>query len=192
MRFDDLVRSERYFTATLLPAVLFHDSRKGVRRFVELVDARANTECDRFGNRGPKGTPDYDFHDVEVITEFHIKRDLKFADKFGEDANGESGEDDERERQDAPDVVIVAGQELVVCEGKFFSELSRRDLNKQLCSQRRQVQLLFHSRKPDQYVHTVTWPSCRSSRSLTLMRMRCSRGMTSERWLRNPWGATTM
>ena len=24
-RFDDIVRSERYFTATLLPAILFHD-----------------------------------------------------------------------------------------------------------------------------------------------------------------------
>jgi len=43
-RFDDLVRSERYFTATLLPAVLFHRNFLGVQKFVELIDAKASTE----------------------------------------------------------------------------------------------------------------------------------------------------
>jgi hypothetical protein len=30
-RFDDLVRSERYFSATLLPLVLFHDDFRSLR-----------------------------------------------------------------------------------------------------------------------------------------------------------------
>ena len=54
LRFDDLVRSERYFTATLLPAVLFHNDLEGLRRFVELVEKKQPrnathpaTECRR-------------------------------------------------------------------------------------------------------------------------------------------------
>jgi hypothetical protein len=36
-----------------------------------------------------------------------------------EEANAVPSEED-KPKKDAPDVVIVAGQELVVCEGKFF------------------------------------------------------------------------
>src|SRR5947209_8233478 len=78
-RFDSLIRSERYFTATLLPAVLFHNDRKDVQCFVNLVDAKANTERNELGERVTKGVLQYDFQDVEVITEFHIARDLQFA-----------------------------------------------------------------------------------------------------------------
>jgi hypothetical protein len=82
------------------------------------------------------------FQDVEVITEFHIARDLQFAHRPLA-ANVEPSEEDEPERRDAPDVVIRAGRELVVCEGKFFSDFNASDLNNQLCSQRRQVRHLF-------------------------------------------------
>jgi hypothetical protein len=71
------------------------------------------------------------FHDVEVLAEFHIWRDFTFANLLLQE--------DERARRDAPDVVITAGQELVVCEGKFFSEFGSVDMNKQLRSQRLQV-----------------------------------------------------
>jgi hypothetical protein len=84
LRFDDLVRTERYFTATLLLLLLFHNNPsgelEGVRRFVELVDEKATTEYDKEGKQDPKRPPEYNnFKDVEVITEFHIARDLKFA-----------------------------------------------------------------------------------------------------------------
>ncbi len=131
-RFDSLVRSERYFTATLLPAVLFHNDRKGVQCFVNLVDAKTNTERNESGERVTKGAPQYDFQDVEVITEFHIARDLQFA-HLPLAANVEPSEEDEPERRDAPDVVIRAGRELVVCEGKFFSDFNASDLNNQPC-----------------------------------------------------------
>jgi len=53
-RFDDIVRSERYFTATLLPLLLFHNNLEGVRRFVDLIEKKATTECNRDGDRGQK------------------------------------------------------------------------------------------------------------------------------------------
>jgi hypothetical protein len=77
LRFDDLVRSELYFTATLLPLLLFHENRKGVRgiqRFAELIDKNAKTEHGPNGEliREKGSTNCNDFKDFEVITEFHI------------------------------------------------------------------------------------------------------------------------
>jgi len=174
IRFDDLVRSERYFTATLLPTVLFHNKLEGVRRFVDLVEKNAKTEHYKDGKQLTKRDLKYDFDDVEVITEFHIARDLKFYDRKldvtawggGEVASAEPpheardvepSEEDEP-RKDAPDVVIVSGQELVVCEGKFFDGFNIKGLNEQLCSQRRQVRHLFLNRQIRAYRHVAILP----------------------------------
>ena len=174
-RFDDLVRTERYFTATLLPLLLFHNNLEGVRRFVDRVEEKATTECNRSGDRGPKGSTKYDFQDVEVITEFHIARDLKFAGlpldvaawPGGEGVSAEPprevrdvGPSEEGEpKKDAPDVVIVAGPELVVCEGKFFNGFNTTDLNEQLRSQRCQVRHLFLNRRSIRaYRHVAILP----------------------------------
>ncbi len=155
-RFDDLVRTERYFTATLLPLLLFHNNLEGVRRFIDLVEDKAVTECNRSGERGQKGTTKYDFQDIEVITEFHIARDINFAGlqldetPCGEGASAErpreARDEEDEPKKDAPDVVIVAGPELVVCEGKFFNGFNPTGLNGQLRSQRCQVRHLFLNR----------------------------------------------
>jgi hypothetical protein len=158
-RFDDLVRSERYFTATLLPLLLFHNKMEGVQHFVRLVEGKATTECDGSGKRRPKSPTQYEFKDVEVITEFHIARDLSFAGlpldvgpwRRDEGMSAEPprsapevGPSEEGEpKKDAPDVMIIAGPELLVCEGKFFNGFNTKDLNEQLCSQRCQVRHLF-------------------------------------------------
>jgi hypothetical protein len=155
LRFDDLVRSERYFTATLLPAILFHNDLEGVRRFVALVEKKATTERNQSGDRVPKGATTYEFQNVEVMTEFHIARDLKFARLRPEEANAEPNEEDEP-KKDAPDVVILAGQELVVCEGKFFSDFNAGALNKH--SQRIQVHYLYRYRKIRAYRHVAIVP----------------------------------
>jgi hypothetical protein len=171
-RFDDLVRSERYFTATLLPLLLFHNNLEGVRRFVELIEKKATKETNRSGDRGSKGTTQYDFQDIEVVTEFHVARDLKFAglpldltaQPRVEGASAEPphvGPSEEGEpKKDAPDVVIVAGPELVVCEGKFFNGFNTKDLNEQLCSQRRQMRHLILNRPSIRaYRHVAILPS---------------------------------
>jgi hypothetical protein len=154
-RFDDIIRSERYFTATLLPALLFHEGEngKGVEAFVDLVEKRATTERTRDGAPKTKDVLNYEYEEVEVITEFDIARDLRYAElKLEANLSPETGVEQneegepERERRDAPDIVIVAGPELVVCEGKFFSAFNIGALNNQLRSQRRQVRHLFLNR----------------------------------------------
>jgi hypothetical protein len=121
-------------------------------------------ERSKDGNRVPQGAPKHDFQDVEVITEFHIARDLKFAGWPLEEHNAEPSEDaepskDAEPKKDAPDVVIVAGEELVVCEGKYFSVLNVEDLKDQLRSQRQQVRHLFRNRrKLRAYRHVAILP----------------------------------
>jgi hypothetical protein len=159
MRLDDLIRSERYFTATLFPLVLFHDGFRGLRDFLELVDERSSIETDASGKRRPRGPVSYEFSGVEVITEFHIARDLAFGGALEDVSAADRELGGERDRRDAPDVVIVAGCELVVCEGKFFNAFNVEGLNRQLASQRRQVAHLFRAR-PDLrgYRHVAILP----------------------------------
>ena len=145
-RFDDVVRSERYFTAKLLPAILLHNSPCGLDAFLELVCRKAlprggqSTERDRSGIARSRGNcrPTWSVGAVELITEFHIARDLKFARRLGT-ADGVPPSDSVTESVtlDAPDMVIVLDDELLVCEGKFFDTYSLTTLNAQLRSQRR-------------------------------------------------------
>lgn len=154
-RFDDLVRSERYFTATLLPAILFHDGMRGLDAFLELVRIKAlprdglPTKRDRLGNaisRGDRSSP-WSPATVEIITEFHIARDLRFAGRLARIQTVPLAEEEsEPERLDAPDLVIVLDDELVVCEGKFFDARYLATLEHQLRSQRLQVRYLFDTR----------------------------------------------
>ena len=147
-RFDDRVRSERYFTATLLPAILFHDNFRGLRTFLALLEARAILRNGRPTERGPDGeavprlqqTLTWSPETVELMTEVHIARDLVQL------PSPSWGESSYPEKRDAPDLVIVLGGELLVCEGKFFSKYNLNTLNAQLHSQRRQIGYLWNDR----------------------------------------------
>jgi hypothetical protein len=159
-RFDDLIRSERYYTATLLPLMLFHNNMEGVKRFVELVGSKAKTERNRLGQPIKRDNSHYDYENFEVITEFHIARDLKFRGLLlSPPADPADVTEHDVPKKDAPDIVIVAGQEMMVCEGKFFGSFNTKELNEQLESQRRQVQLLFDiGRDLRAYCHVAILP----------------------------------
>ena len=93
-RFDDLVRTERYFTATLLPLVLLTNRASGVLSSW-LRRRRFRSGIQKSGKQNPKGTPKNDFQDVEVITEFRIAQELKVAHLWPEEANVEPSEEGE-------------------------------------------------------------------------------------------------
>jgi hypothetical protein len=148
MRFDSLVRSERYFTATLLPAILFHDNLEGLREFVALVDQESSTERDASGAvcQRAVGQVTSIRETVEIITEFHIARDLRYSGLLTGDAwVAGDGDTEEAATLDAPDLVIRLGDALIVCEAKFFSKSNRDKLNQQLRSQRQQISHLFRA-----------------------------------------------
>ena len=138
-RFDDVVRTERYFSATLLPAILFHridEDQQGLKAFLRLA-TRAVRETGRLkAHWTPPSVLRED--DLEVITEFHIARDLKHAQQ--------PLAEPEPSKKDAPDLVIVVAGHLIVCEAKFFTSCSPDALNPQLDSQREQFSHLFKNR----------------------------------------------
>ncbi len=155
MRLDDIVRSERYFTATLLPLILFQRCGKdwnGLHRFVALLREKYLTEkCpDGFQRNGqripfPEALPSFDAVgglDPQIITEFHIKRDLLFS-RPTLFQQADLADEEDRERRDAPDLVVIVNQRAIVCEGKFFTTGNAQQLNPQLASQRLQLEHLF-------------------------------------------------
>ncbi|HLA82602.1 MAG TPA: hypothetical protein VJP78_13435 [Thermoleophilia bacterium] len=181
-RFDDLVRTERYFTATLLPAILLHNNCGGLSAFLERVNDKPLCEwnchykrnplepdglvLDRVEHRlaaapfslGGVETPDQ----AEIITEFHIKRDVVYFKKRNGENNASKGLETLGEKHSAPDLIIVVGEEMVICEGKFFAKLGQRglrDLDSQLRSQRKQVdKFLVTARKCSRYRHFALLP----------------------------------
>src|SRR5207302_818820 len=122
-----------------------NQAMEGLRRFVELVDDR--TQFERTGkgdvtSRAHKRTelPDQiDESFFEIISEFHIARDLFFAQLPTDDENPAA-------RRDAPDLVLVLGDELIVVEAKFFSRWTVAGVVDQMTSQRRQIVHLFAAR----------------------------------------------
>jgi hypothetical protein len=144
-RFDDLVRTERYFTATLLPAILFHNELDGLREFVRLVDRKTEWERSPSGEsvrRKCRDTPlpiPLTGGSTQIITEFHIARDLLFAQSLPRDDDAPEG------KRDAPDLVIVVGNELIVGEAKFFWRWTAAGVADQMSSQRVQVAHLFRT-----------------------------------------------
>lgn len=137
IRFDDRVRTERYFTATLLPIILFHQDPQGGTNREAFSGLRAFVELIR--ERGARGLPvEFDFSDPEVMTEFHIARDTDYYRKTPRVKNDD--------KKDAPDLVIVLGEALIVVEAKFFGATKLTALQIQLESQRRQVQILVDER----------------------------------------------
>ena len=147
-RFDDLVQTERNFSATLLPLVLFPDDFRGLREFVRLVDERTSWERHADGNAVPREEQEthlperLDGDYLELITEFHIARDLRAGNQVPPDDDPA----DERVKKDAPDMVIVLGDEVLVCEAKFIGNWTVDKLATQMASQRAQIARLFVAR----------------------------------------------
>ena len=140
-RFDDLVRTERYFSATLLPAILFHridEAQDGLKAFLRLTSKSVQETGKSQVNWDPPSVLEAD--EIEVITEFHIARDLEHADlPLGET---------ETSKRDAPDLVIIVADHLLVCEAKFLRNahqaisirnLRRSGNNSIICSRTDQI-----------------------------------------------------
>lgn len=149
-RLDDLARSERYFTATLLPALLLGKPAEDVFAFLDWLHSglglRAHAAADSSVEAplrldGPPAR-------IEVVTELNLKRDLgHYSVDQLEEAAADPAVQHARaqgtDRQSVPDVVIRADDLLVVIEGKFFvSGVTPTSLGVQLIEQREEVALM--------------------------------------------------
>ena len=109
-------------------------------------------EYDRHGQQIEKEHSISDFSDPEVITEFHIRRDLCHYGAYLTPLDDET--------RDAPDLVIVLGDAMIVVEAKFFVKFNKSNLQDQLQSQKRQVQYLVEERSSiSSWLHVALVPT---------------------------------
>ncbi len=108
--FHDVARSERYFTATLLPHLLMADGFRGIKLlFKYIFDDKINE-------------PD----DFEIVTELDPVRDGSVYNSNIKKIFKESG------RIAVPDIFIRWGMRILAIEAKFFTQPTADELNEQI------------------------------------------------------------
>jgi hypothetical protein len=150
-RLDNLCRSERYFTSTLLAGLLLYDDLEGLYKFLQWLINEKNlmlnllNGSDKIPLTLPLEKPDH----IEVITEFNVKRELKH---YSENI---SSNPEEWKGQNVPDVIIVYGDVLIVIEAKFFVKGQTPEyIDNQLLRQKEEIRLMLDYIKPQiQYWH---------------------------------------
>lgn len=148
-RLDDLCRSERYFTATLLPALLMRNPETEVVSFVTWMEETCGIVArNRQGVPTSAVPPSKPTH-VEIVTELNMKRDLKAHDEgLFEILSARPSVQEARakgtDRQSVPDIVLLVDDLLVVIEGKFFVRgVTPTTLNRQLLEQREEIAIML-------------------------------------------------
>jgi hypothetical protein len=153
IRIDDICRTERYYTATLLPFILLHKGFSGLRTFLEILVNKGiqavKVENQEFTSlwRGEE------FNRVELITEMSIVRDVKFYSCW---IDGLDNMAIEKLGMVRPDIVIIVNSLLLVIEGKFFGYQTQPKAVEQIQEQRTVIEdiiLQFPGYDFDRYCH---------------------------------------
>lgn len=120
LRYDDLCREERFFSATILPYLLSYNNFSGFKPVEYLLSSMNLLEiCDK--------VPD----DIQLVTEIYLERDLSY---YKIQIPSESFERKGR-TQRKPDIMIIWNNTLILCECKFFTNDSEYKLLEQLKEQ---------------------------------------------------------
>ncbi len=153
IRMDEMCRTERYYTATLLPAILFHNEFAGLKTFLETL---ARDQVQAIDSHTGTLVPIYDHHeidDVEIITELDIVRDVHFYKNW---LPGLEEIDIDAGATLRPDVIIIADGLLLVIEAKFFHTTDVQSVSRQMGDQRKVIEhilLAFPGYTFDRYCH---------------------------------------
>jgi hypothetical protein len=147
-RLDDLCRTERFFTATLLPALLLRDPQKDAVAFVTWMADVCGIQARKPGGELDPLLPLSMPIDLEIVTELNVKRDLAFyqPERLAELIDTppvEAVRVKNAGQQSVPDVVLLLGDLLVVIEGKFFGDrVTQEKLNRQLQEQQEEIEIM--------------------------------------------------
>ena len=142
LRISDICRTERFYTATLLPVILFHNSFDGLREFIRLLvnDKKASQTL----STGMSSTIKLDIiesKNIEIISEIDIVRDVKYYANWIE---GMESIDIKEGKTLRPDMVLIIDDLLIVIEGKFFdnsqSATNQQRIEQQIFSQREVIE----------------------------------------------------
>lgn len=121
IRFDDLTREERYYSATVLPYLFAYNNFKGLSTFEEFLKSKNLIS-----------TLSVIDNSVQILTEIYIERDLPYY-KIEIPA---SSFEKKLSVQSKPDVLIISEQSLYIFECKVFMNESEYKLHQQILKQK--------------------------------------------------------
>jgi hypothetical protein len=149
VRLDEGNRTERFWTATVIPALLSKNSFQGVLLFLEVIAHDGKVAFDTLPNRKRVSrTPaelcqgDWNYDNLQLTTELWFARDFLARD-FSEHTEFA-----------VPDIVLRLHKEyLIVVEAKFFQRVNEAALVKQLEAQRKTVAEIVKTYPDIRFVH---------------------------------------
>jgi len=128
IRFDDLTREERYFSATILPHLLSYNNFNGLKLLFEFLNKKIFSK-----NNVCIDTNEFqkNLSSLQIITEPDLERDLSF---YKISIPSECFTNDKSKRS-KPDLLIIYEQWALIFEVKLFSKFSEYSLNEQMLEQ---------------------------------------------------------
>lgn len=128
MRFDDLTRVEKYYSATVLPGLLAHDNFQGLKTFLELLNSKLKLKSSQVVDlTGFEENID----SIQLITEVNLERDVVF---YKIDIPSNLFERKQL-RTSVPDILIIFPDWVMLIEAKFFLSFSSHQLYEQMQKQ---------------------------------------------------------
>lgn len=121
IRFDDLTREERYYSATILPYLLAYNKFQGLTVFEEYLKSRNLISTLSVINNS-----------IQILTEIYIERDLSY---YKIEIPSSSFEK-KMKVQSKPDLLILSEQSLYIFECKAFMNESEYSLHQQILKQK--------------------------------------------------------
>lgn len=122
VQFSKTARSERYFTALLLPHLLMTHNFAGA--------------CALFNELGLDVSFESDFSSVEIVAELNPLRDVKHY-------KHDSSNDCQLQKYSVPDLFVRIGKIALVIEAKFFTYPSSSSVLDQLESQKKAIEMVI-------------------------------------------------
>jgi len=121
IRFDDLTREERYYSATILPYLFAYNNFKGLTVFEEFLKSENIIS-----------TLSVIDNNIQILTEIFVERDLPY---YNIEIPAESFNKKLRV-QSKPDIMIISEQALYIFECKVFMNESEYNLHQQILKQK--------------------------------------------------------
>jgi hypothetical protein len=128
IRFDDLTREERYYSATILPYLFAYNNFQGLKVFEEYLSK----------NGFPDLIPEEDLSKIQILSEVFLDRDLPF---YNIDIPPVAFQK-KNLKQSKPDLLILTGSSLYLFECKVFTKCSEYELHKQIMDQKYMIDIV--------------------------------------------------
>ncbi|GAB1350042.1 hypothetical protein MASR1M107_22570 [Ignavibacteriales bacterium] len=128
MRFDDITRVEKYFSATVLPNLLYHNNFEGLKFFLQLLNSKLilpsveKIDVSDFEEK---------MQSIQLLTEVYLERDLSYYKiKIAPESFRRKPS-----KTSIPDLLIIYNDWVILIEAKCFLSASSRSLYEQMQQQ---------------------------------------------------------